>query len=100
MTRSEIAKAVWEAGEFGLTQVQAENVTKFVFQSVVDCIKRGESVNISGLGTFKCQVREARKGRNPKTGEVVSYPQGTKVKFKMSITIEKPSVQLVRANAA
>jgi integration host factor subunit beta len=34
-------------------------------------LKQGERIEIRGFGSFQVKVREAREGRNPKTGEPV-----------------------------
>jgi DNA-binding protein HU-beta len=86
MTRNDIAVAIWEAGHG--TKEAADAMTKAVFQNVVDALTKGEDVSITGLGTFKCKVREARKGRNPRTGETLNLPAMTVVRFKLSDTID------------
>jgi nucleoid DNA-binding protein len=45
-------------------------------------LKQGERVNISGFGTFTVSAREARTGRNPKTGEPVEISASRSAKFK------------------
>lgn len=99
MTRNDIAVALWAEGLAPLTKVQAEEVTKFVLGQITATLEKGEDVNVTGLGTFKCKVREARKGRNPKTGEAMNFPAMTVVKFKLSKTVEKAPVKVVRGKA-
>jgi integration host factor subunit beta len=38
---------------------------------MVEALKRGDRIEIRGFGSFQVKVREARDGRNPKTGEPV-----------------------------
>lgn len=59
-----------------------ENLSKkdvsAVIDSTVDTIKEalghGEKVSLVGFGTFEVKHRNARKARNPKTGESISVP--------------------------
>ena len=44
-------------------------------------VKKGESVKIPDLGTFKKVQSKARMGRNPQTGEPVKIPARKKVRF-------------------
>ena len=45
-------------------------------------IKEDGSVSISGFGTFSRKSRAARRGRNPRTGEIMQIPASTTVGFK------------------
>ena len=45
-------------------------------------IKQGDRVNISGFGTFAVSMRDARTGRNPKTGESIEISASRSAKFK------------------
>jgi DNA-binding protein HU-beta len=44
-------------------------------------LKKGEKINITGLGIFKVADRKAREGRNPRTGEVIQIPASKKLRF-------------------
>ena len=45
-------------------------------------LRRGERVNIAGLGSFAVAERPERQGRNPKTGETIRIAASRTVKFK------------------
>lgn len=72
--------------------VEKTNVPKNVVSQVIsemheviiETLKKGDLVKISGFGTFSSKKREAKKGRNPKTGEVVNIPPRNVAKFKPS----------------
>ena len=49
-------------------------LTKLVEAAIIESLKAGEKVQLSGFGTFEVRERAERKGRNPKTGEVVTVP--------------------------
>jgi len=81
MTRSALIEKVAERVE-GLTLKQTEIVLETVFDSIKDALKRGEKIEIRGFGNFKLKERQARKARNPKTGESVDVPGKKAVRFK------------------
>jgi integration host factor beta subunit len=49
----------------------AEVMVNAVFESLADALRRGARVEIRGLGSFVVKQRQARDGRNPKTGDRV-----------------------------
>jgi DNA-binding protein HU-beta len=48
---------------------------------LAEILKKGDFVAISGFGSFKVVEREARKGRNLRTGEEISIPASKSMKF-------------------
>ncbi len=50
----------------------AEVMVNAVFESLADALRRGERIEIRGFGSFVVKYREARDGRNPRTGRRVS----------------------------
>lgn len=55
-----------------LSHRDAEVIITAIFDSMVDAMRRGERIEIRGLGSFVVKHRRAREGRNPKSGEIVS----------------------------
>ena len=55
-----------------LSHLDAEVIINAIFDSMVDAMRRGERIEIRGLGSFVVKHRRAREGRNPKSGEIVS----------------------------
>lgn len=51
-------------------------------ETVEETLVAGESVQFVGWGSFELHSKNARKGRNPKTGEEVDIPAKTVVKFR------------------
>jgi integration host factor subunit beta len=49
----------------------AEVMVNAVFDSMTDALARGERIEIRGFGSFVVKHRQAREGRNPKTGALV-----------------------------
>ena len=64
-----------------LSRSQAEVVVDEVLTSVMEAVKAGERVSISGFGSFNQTSRAARTGRNPQTGEPVKIPASRGVRF-------------------
>ena len=80
MTKAELIKQLKE--EAGLSSLaQAENAYNTMFSVLGKALKNGESIAISGFGSFKPVKRAARKGRNPRSGAEIQIPESTVVKF-------------------
>ena len=61
---NEVAKVV-------STKKGAQAAVDCVFSSIAKALKKKDTVTLVGFGTFKVQKRKARKGRHPRTGEVI-----------------------------
>ncbi len=72
MTKAELVEQVARNTE--LTKKHAEIIVNTVFESIVDSLKSGEKIELRGFGSFRIRQRNARIGRNPKTGEKVHVP--------------------------
>ena len=80
MTKLEFIEAI--AAKSGLTKADSARAVE-AFQSVVtETLKKGDKVTLTGFGVFSVSKREARNGRNPRTGEVVKIAASKSVKFK------------------
>src|SRR6056300_1392540 len=60
-----------------------EDATSLFFFEISNALQRQERVELRGLGTFSLRIRQARKGRNPKTGEAVEVEEKCVPFFKM-----------------
>jgi integration host factor subunit beta len=70
MIRSELVQKL--CGDFpDLTQREIEGVVGAIFDSVTDQLAQGGRVELRGFGAFSTRKRDARVGRNPRTGEAV-----------------------------
>lgn len=76
MNKADLVSAVAEKAD--LTKREAEKVVNAVFASIEEALAAGDKVQLVGFGTFEVREREARKGRNPQTGDEISIP-ATKV---------------------
>ena len=66
------------------TKKHAEEALAAVLESIKEGVKESGKVQIIGFGTFASKTREARTGRNPKTGEKLHIPARLRVVFKPS----------------
>ena len=80
MTKAElIARAAEKAG---VSKKQADRCLKAFIEVITDALQKGEKIAIPGFGIFQVKERAARKGRNPRTGEIITIPARKVVHFK------------------
>lgn len=80
--KTEIVASVAEAT--GLKKTDVQKVLDEALNEMKTSLDNGEDISLRGFGTFKVTKREARKGRNPRTGEPIDIAEGQRVSFKMS----------------
>lgn len=69
MNKTELVDAV--AKNAGLTKADTKKAVDALFEELTNALKKGDSVQVIGFGTFKVSDRKAREGRNPATGETI-----------------------------
>lgn len=67
----------------GLTKKQAGEAFEAFVATVSKHLKKGDRVQVPGLGSFVVSHRAARMGRNPKTGEPIRIKASKTVRFKI-----------------
>lgn len=72
MNRSELTVMVSEVT--GLPRSKADQVVGAVLETIAESLRGGDSVRLAGFGAFEVRQRNARKGRNPKTGGEIAIP--------------------------
>jgi integration host factor subunit beta len=73
MIRSELVQALAQENP-GLKPDEIEKAVATFFDEIAGRLAKGGRVELRGFGAFSTRTREARKGRNPRTGEAVSVP--------------------------
>ena len=73
MIRSELVQKIADANPH-LGPREAERVVATILDAITDRLADGGRVELRGFGAFSTREREARKGRNPRTGEAVDVP--------------------------
>ena len=80
MNKTELVAAMAEKTE--LSKKDAEKALKAFTDVVAEELKKGEKVQLVGFGTFEVAEREAREGRNPRTGGTMTIAASKSPKFK------------------
>jgi len=80
MNKTELRDTVAKAS--GLSDADADRALNAVLDSITTALASGDSVTISGFGTFETRERAARSGRNPQTGEDIQIAASTTPAFK------------------
>jgi DNA-binding protein HU-beta len=80
MNKADIIEKVHEV--VGGTRADAERAVEAVITSISDALGKGQEVSIAGLGIFATKTRNARTGRNPRTGESIDIPAMRVPKFR------------------
>ena len=70
MTKSELIQRLAERNPH-LYMRDVEKIVDTVFEQITDALANGDRVELRGFGAFSVKEREARMGRNPRTGESV-----------------------------
>ncbi|KXK08076.1 MAG: HU family DNA-binding protein [Candidatus Dojkabacteria bacterium] len=65
------------AGKTGLTKKAAADALEAFMSAVMSNVAKGDSVTLTGFGTFRASKRAARTGRNPQSGETIKIPART-----------------------
>ncbi|RMD49988.1 MAG: integration host factor subunit beta [Alphaproteobacteria bacterium] len=73
MIRSELIEKLHEENPH-LSQREVERIVNTIFEEIIDTLAAGGRVELRGFGAFSVKRREARIGRNPRTGEQVHVP--------------------------
>lgn len=79
MNKDALVQTIAEGAE--ISKVQAERALTSFISAVTKTLQSGDSLAISGFGTFKVSKRAARQGVNPKTGERIQIAAATVPKF-------------------
>ena len=74
MIRSELIQKIADDNPH-LYQRDVERIVNTIFDEITDAMARGDRVELRGFGAFSVKKREARVGRNPRTGETVEVEE-------------------------
>jgi len=80
MTKQNLVNYIAE--ETGLTKADSTRALDAVLNGIVKGLKEEGKVTLTGFCTFTKQHKEARQGRNPRTGETVDIPARNAVSIK------------------
>jgi DNA-binding protein HU-beta len=80
MNKNELVAKV--ADQSGLSKKDAEKALAAVIDTITAALVAGDKVQLVGFGTFETKQREARTGRNPRSGETIEIPAASLPAFK------------------
>ena len=80
MTKADLVAKIAEKAN--LTKANAERSLNAFLEAVEDTLVKDGKLTLTGFGTFAVETRKARKGRNPRTGAVITIPASKVVKFR------------------
>ena len=87
MNQGELTLAI--SKRFFLTQVESQEIIKFILTEITGGLKRGEKISLRGFGSFTKEKRAFKKVRHPGTGKIITIPERTTVDF-------DPSKELIK----
>ena len=82
LTRMDLSESVFR--EVGLSRNESADLVESVLEKITTSLVSGEQVKISSFGTFSIRQKNARVGRNPKTGEEAPIPPRRVLTFRPS----------------
>jgi DNA-binding protein HU-beta len=80
MTKAEVINAL--ASRTGMARKEAAEAVNLFLDTVREALERGEKVSLVGFGTFYVKEKNARQGRNPRTGQRINIPPKRVATFK------------------
>jgi integration host factor subunit beta len=100
MIKSELVLKIAEHNPH-LYQRDVENIVNAIFNEITTALSNGDRVELRGFGAFSVKKREARVGRNPRTGEQVEVAEKVVPYFKtgkeMRVRLNKPAAARKKA---
>ena len=87
MNKTDLVNSI--AKQTGLSKSKSNEVIDALVDAVTESLSNGEKVTLVGFGTFTTSERAARKGRNPKTGEVINISAKRVARFKAGSDLSK-----------
>ncbi len=82
MTKADLVDIIF--GKVGLSKIESQNIIEMIFDTIKQTLVEGESVKVSGFGTFNVKKKNARRGRNPKTGDELQITPRRVITFRAS----------------
>ncbi len=86
MTKADIVESIYE--RVGFSKKESAELVETVFEVIKEALVSGEKVKFSGFGNFIVREKNARKGRNPQTGEEIQLEARRVLTFKPSLVLK------------
>jgi len=82
MTKAELIERVAKDTGPGVSRRMVTQIVEAAFEHLHKAIRKDKRFTYPGFGTWSVKKRKARKGRNPKTGEIIAIAPTRTVSFK------------------
>ncbi len=79
MNNNDLADVIAQAES--VTKADARKLVDVVFAAIGDAAAKGEEISLNGFGKFKVKDSPEREGRNPATGEAMTFKASRKLTF-------------------
>lgn len=86
MNKNELIQAI--ADNTGASKAEAERTLDALLEVISETLKKGDSLSLTGFGSFEVRDRPARLGRNPRTGEEITIGASKIPAFKAGTTLK------------
>lgn len=86
MNKKELIEKV--SAKAGMSKKDTEVILSAFTETVTEALKEGDKIQLVGFGTFEVQEKQARTGRNPRTGEPMEIAASRVPKFKFGKTVK------------
>jgi len=80
VTKRELVVAI--SDDLGYTQNEVANVVQTTLDTIIECLADGQRLEVRNFGVFEVKERDARMGRNPRTGDEVPITRKRVATFK------------------
>lgn len=87
MNKADIVKRISEGSRF--TKLESMELVEILLEIVKETLSNGETLLVSGFGSFLVNDKNDRRGRNPQTGEPVTIDARRVVRFKASALLKR-----------
>jgi integration host factor subunit beta len=96
MTKKDIAKAIAE--KTGIHGTEVKSIVQEVLDGIIETLVSEGRIELRNFGVFEVKRRNARRARNPRTGETVWAPEKMVVTFKPGREMEARVTQSAQVN--
>jgi DNA-binding protein HU-beta len=73
MNKGELVDKIAENAD--VTKKQADAILSAILDSIMEAVSTEDKVTLVGFGSFESRQRQAKEGRNPRTGETMTIPE-------------------------
>ena len=86
MNKAQLVEAI--ALDTNISKIEARKAVDSLIRVMVQTLREGDRITLTGLGTFSVRQKSERTGRNPRTGALVKIPPRRVIKFRPTAEVE------------